>query len=243
ARKAYPKIREALKHYGIALGVTPPAAAVAHIQKRPAAIQVLVVAALDECLQRFHAGFVTQEDPGTREWLIDVLQNVDSDPWRNKVRRSWKQPATLEILAKDIDARQQAPSFLMLVANALPRESPSRLDLARRVQFAYPGDFWANHTLGHDLAHVGKHAEAIRYYTAALSQRPDNPGVLLNRASSLHKAGELDAAIADLQQAIAVAPRYVAAHHALGDTLYDQKKLDEAIVAYRKAIEIDPKYA
>src|SRR5262249_11799612 len=81
-----------------------------------------------------------------------------------------------------------------------------------------PGDFWANHTLGHDLAHVGKHAEAIRYYTAALSQRPDNPGVLLNRASSLHKAGELDAAIADLQQAIAVAPRYVAAHHALGPT-------------------------
>ena len=49
-RQAYPKIREALEQYGIAIGVTPPAAAVTHIQKRPAAIQSVVVAALDECL-------------------------------------------------------------------------------------------------------------------------------------------------------------------------------------------------
>src|SRR5207245_8338532 len=64
ARKAYPKIREALKDYGIALGVTPLATAVTHIQKRPAAIQTVVLAAFDECLQCFRAGFVTEEDPG-----------------------------------------------------------------------------------------------------------------------------------------------------------------------------------
>ena len=109
-RKAYPKLREALEQYGIAIGVTPPAAAATHIQKRPAAIQTVVVAALDECLR-----FVPREDSGTREWLIDVLQKADSDPWRNKVRRAWKQPATLEALAKDIDVRQQPPSFLVLV--------------------------------------------------------------------------------------------------------------------------------
>ena len=124
--------------------------------------------------------------------------NRPSDPWRNK-GRAWKQPGTLDALAKDIDVRQQPPSFLLLLAIALPIESPSRLDLARRVQFAYPGDFWANHQLAWDLKDAGKHAEAIRYYTAALSLRPDNPGVLLNRANALRSAGESEAAVADLQ--------------------------------------------
>ncbi len=33
------------------------------------------------------------------------------------------------------------------------------------------------------------------------------------------------------------------AHYNLGNTLHDQEKWDEAIAAYRKAIELDPKYA
>jgi tetratricopeptide (TPR) repeat protein len=235
---AYPNIREALEQYGLARGVTPPADAVVHIQKRPAAIQAVVVAALDECLY-----WAPRTDSDDREWLIDVLQKADYDPWRNKVRRAWKQPATLEALAKDIDVRQQPPNFLLQVAKALPTGSPGRLDLARRVQFAYPGDFWANHELGWELAHAGKRAEAIRYYTAALSLRPDNPGVLINRSNTLRHAGELEAAVTDLQRAVTVSPRYVAAHINLGAALGDQKKLPEAVAAYRKAIEIDPKCA
>ena len=141
-RKGYPKIREALQQYGIGLGVTPVSAAVAYIQKRPATVQSVVLAALDHCLR-----FALEGDAGTRKWLTDVLQQADSDPWRNNVRRAWKQPVALEALAKDIDVRQQPPSFLVLVAGALPIESPSCLDLKRRVQFAYPGDFWANHEL------------------------------------------------------------------------------------------------
>src|SRR5262249_4929509 len=151
-----------------------------------------------------------------RGWLIDVLQKADGDPWRNKVRQAWNQPATLEALAKDVDVRQQSPSLLLRVAKALPIRSPSRLDLARHVQFAHSGDFWANHQLGYDLRELGKHAEAVRYYTAALALRPDNPGVLLNRANALHRAGELEAAAGDLQRAVAVAPGYAGAYVNLG---------------------------
>src|SRR5262249_37979458 len=208
------------------------------IQKRPTAIQIIVAAALDECL-----GYGSREDSAARAWLFDVLEKADSDSWRNKVRQARNQPATLEALARDIDVRQQPPSFLLLVANCLPVESPSRLDLARRVQFAYPGDFWANLRLGFELHYVGTGAEAIRYYTAALALRPDNPGVLLNRAKSLLRVGELEAAIADLQRAITLAPGYATAHSNLGSTLRAQKKLPEAIVAYRKAIELNPNSA
>src|SRR5262249_46268987 len=160
----------------------------------------------------------------------------DNDPWRNKVRRAWKEPGVLEALARDIDVRQQPPSFLLLVAKALPIESPSRLDLERRVQFAYPGDFWANHDLGFDLARAGTPAEGIRYYTAALALRPDTPGVLLNRAIALRKVAELEAAIADCQRAIALAPRYAAAHSGLGNALRHQNKADEAVACHKKAI-------
>jgi tetratricopeptide (TPR) repeat protein len=231
--KGYPKIRAALEQYGIAVGVSPPVAAATHIQKRPAAIQTVVVAALDECLR-----YVPREDSGTIAWLYDVLKKADSDPWRNKVRRSWKQQATLEARAKEIEVRQQPPSFLLLVVKALPIKSPSRLELARRVQFAYPGDFWANHELGMVLHFVQKDAEAARIYTAALALRPDNPGVFVNRSLVLKNLGELEASIGDLRRAIAVAPRYAAAYINLGHVLLDQKKPDEAIAEFRKAIEL-----
>src|SRR5262249_14148458 len=50
-KKSYPQLREALEQYGVAVGVTPPAAAVARIHERPASVQAVVVATLDECLR------------------------------------------------------------------------------------------------------------------------------------------------------------------------------------------------
>jgi serine/threonine protein kinase/Flp pilus assembly protein TadD len=232
---SYFPLREALEQYGVAVGVTPPAAAAAGIQKRPAAVQAVVVSALNECLR-----YLPAEEAAARGWLFDVLEKADGDPWRNGVRHAWGQPRKLEALVKDIDVGRQPPMFLLLVARALPAQSPGRLDLARRVQLAYPGDFWANHELGLDLHHAGKNGEAIRYYTAALALRPDNPGVLLNRAIAQMGAGELKEAAADFQRAIALAPQYAHAHYGLGNALFRQKHLDEAVAAYRKAIALDP---
>jgi tetratricopeptide (TPR) repeat protein len=126
------------------------------------------------------------------------------------------------------------------VVSSLPDTSPSQLELGRRVQFAYPGDFWANNNLGTMLEAAGKHAEAIRYHTAALALRPDNPGVLVNRANALLNVGERAASMADAQRAIEIAPRYATAYNCLGNALLEQFKFDAAIVAYRTAIKLDP---
>jgi tetratricopeptide (TPR) repeat protein len=233
---AYPEIREALGRYGIAIGVLAPADVAARVQGRPEPVRRNLLAALDECLR-----LAPKDDAQTRHWLLRALAAADNDAWRTRARqaqvaRDWQ---ALEQLAREADERKQPPSFLLLVAISLPAQmGPTRLDLLRRTQRSYPADLWANQRLAYELKGTGQPAEAIRYYTAALALRPDNPGVYLNRGNALRRAGEVDAAIVDHQKAIALAPGYSTAHNNLGLALQDKGQLDEAIAAFREAIRL-----
>jgi tetratricopeptide (TPR) repeat protein len=238
---ALPKYRNALGQYGIAFGVTAPAQVADRIQGRPERVRRDLVAALDECFR-----FSTKDAPHIRKWLLASLAAADNDAWRVRVRKSQADAdrATLEQLAREVDARDQPPSFLNCVAHALPNSmNGARLKLFRRIQRAYPADLWANHWLAYELTENGQFAEAIRYYTAALALRPRNPGIYLNRGCALRDAGELDAAIADLREARALAPKYANVHANLGVALAAQGHMDEAIAAYREAIRLKPGYS
>ena len=219
---AFPEIRDALDHYyGIAIGARAPAQAAAIVQGRPEPVRASLVAALDRCLRLAPKG-----DAQTREWLLATLDAADSDPWRVRVRRAMRDGdrKALESLARAVNVRSQPPSFLLSVAEGLATESrlpypqqglaseslvdSIQLELLRRIQRDYPTDLWANHELGMMLAASGRPAEAVRYFTAAIALRPDNPGIYLNRGSAFRDAGEMDAAIADFSQALALAPLY-----------------------------------
>jgi tetratricopeptide (TPR) repeat protein len=145
-QKGYPKLREALKQYGVEVAVTPPDAAAVRIQGRPPTVQQLIVATLDECLH-----YVPNEDATSRQWLLEVLQKADGDPWRREVRKVWRNASEMERLVKDVNVSRHPANFLLMTIMAFPAKSPSRLDLARRVQRAYPDDFWVNNRLGNDL--------------------------------------------------------------------------------------------
>src|SRR5262249_3177849 len=142
---------------------------------------------------------------------------------------------------KDVDVRQQPPSFLLRFTKALPLKSPGTLELVRQVQFAYSGDFWANHELASALKLHKRPAEAVTYYTAALALRPNNPGVYVNRSSAMDADGKHEAAIRDLHMAISLAPRYAVAHHNLGRVLARNGDMDGAVASFQKAITINPK--
>jgi serine/threonine-protein kinase len=234
---ALPEIRDALRRYGMEIGVMAPAEAAALVETRPEPIRRSLVAALDECVK-----WTRKENAKTRAWLLTVLAAADNDDWRAQARKAllggdWPE---LEQQAREVDERKQPPSFLILVARSLPAQWKStRLELLRRTQRAYPGDLWANHHLANELVANGDLAEAIRYYTAALALRPDSAGVYLNRGYALERLGEVDAAIADAQQSIALAPEYSMAHSHLGLALWDKGRLDEAIAECREAIRLD----
>jgi tetratricopeptide (TPR) repeat protein len=238
---AFPEFREALHGYGIELGHTPPAEVAARLQGRPEAVYRNLVVALDECLI-----YAPRAEAATRRWLLAAVQAADNDDWRARVRRAlldrnWE---VLEPLIRGVDVRQQPPGFLLVVARTFPAHKRSpQLDLLRRLQRAYQADLWANMDLAGVLDQEGHSAEAVRYYTAALALRPDNAGILVNRARALERAGETDAAIADYAQAIFLAPAYPTAHFDLGVMLHRQGKLDEAVKCYNKAIALDHNFA
>jgi serine/threonine protein kinase/Flp pilus assembly protein TadD len=239
---ALPEIRHALHDYGIDIGVTAPAEAAARVRSRPEAVYRTLIAAFDEYLN-----LTPREDEQTRQWLRTTLQAADNDTWRTRVRKAvtehdWK---SLELLTREVDVRQQPPSFLLLVPHNLPATMRStKLELSRRIQRAYPADLWANFDLAYALEDNGEPAEAIRYYTAALALRPGNAGIYLNRGRALVAAGEVDAAIADYYQARALAPpSYAVGHNDLGIALKSLGKLDEAVACFQKAIALDPKLA
>jgi serine/threonine protein kinase/Flp pilus assembly protein TadD len=228
---AVPKIREALRKYGMDIGSTSVEESADQVRGRPEAVRQQLLAALDECLS-----LMPLEDSQAREWLLATLNAADNDPWRVRTRKALldSDGATLEPLVREAVVRDQPPSFLLTVAVSLPQGSnSSRLEWFRKIQRTYPTDLRANHLLGDELVDNDRPAEAIRYYTAAIALLPNNAGLYNNRARALEYASELNEAIADYRQALALAPDSASSHHNLGEALGRNGQFEEAIDHYR----------
>ncbi len=107
---------------------------------------------------------------------------------------------------------------------------------------------WQN--LGNALLMDGKDAEAIGAYREALKYDPDQVYVLSNMSLALIRLGRFDEAVERAREAVAAAPDYAVASNTLGmalrkqyETKRDPRLLDEALVAFHKAVEADPHYA
>jgi tetratricopeptide (TPR) repeat protein len=94
--------------------------------------------------------------------------------------------------------------------------------------------------LGDVLAGLGREAEAMDHYRAALALRPDDIDTLLKVAFLLHRAGQFDAARARFRQAIENNPSLAAAHAGLGKVLQEIGEIEAARASYRQAITVDP---
>jgi serine/threonine protein kinase/Flp pilus assembly protein TadD len=225
------------RHYRVEFGATPAKQAVAIIQQRPKAIQDILLAALEVCLDD-----VPRDDRPTRQWLASVLDAADTGPWRKRaeqalVASNWK--ALEQVIEEAVTARRP-PSRLLRLARQTPRNSPICLAVARRICQAYPVDFWANHDLAAFLHHR-KHPqleEAIRYYGAALVLRPHEPAACVSLGNALSAQGNLDAAIRAYREALDGHPNYIYAHERLALALERKRDLDGAITEIRETIRL-----
>jgi serine/threonine protein kinase/Flp pilus assembly protein TadD len=227
---AFAALKEAFqRHYRIAFAATPDAQAVTIIQQRPKAMQDVLLAALEICLDN-----APKDDQQARPWLETVLDAADTGPWRKRAQQAlrasdWK---AFEQVVDDAVVARLPPSRLLRLAWKSPWTSATCLKLVRRIRQAYPGDFWANHDLANNLHYAhARPEEAIRYYTAALALRPHNPAACVNLGNALRDRGDLDGAISAYREALDGHPDYVLASDRLARALEQKGDPDGAIGA------------
>jgi serine/threonine-protein kinase len=223
SERAVPKFRAAFRAYGLPAGEGEAKAVAERIRQRPPAVREAILAALDEWDALAGAPKQPITEPH-RKWLQAVLAAADpEDAWSRKVRaaRAKKDPAqrrkALEKLAASVDVRKVPVRALTQLAN-----------------YGKPAD-------GRGL----RPSQAAKLLRRAQRQYPadfwvnENLGMILQEVTPPQR----EEAVRFLTAAVALRPGSPGAYLNLGNALKDQRRLDEAIVSYRKAIAIDRKYA
>jgi serine/threonine-protein kinase len=252
--RAVPRFRAAFEDYGLPAGQGEPKAAAQRIGQRPPAVREAIAVALDEWDALAGDPKHPIEEPH-RDWLRAVLETVEpAQGWTRRFRAArdekdeGKRKSALEKLAQEEDAGALPVRALTRLAGQLDKVEAyaAAAQLLRRAQRRRPDDFWVNHNLGEVLQKLTPPEldESVRFLTAAAALRPNSPGAQVNLGYALEKSGKVDEAIACCKKAIALDPKYAAAHANLGVTLWEDKRdYDAAIVCFRTAIALEPKFA
>ena len=85
--------------------------------------------------------------------------------------------------------------------------------------------------------------EAVAAYSALLVQQPNAAFLLANLATCLRQTGELDAALATFEQALALTPRSASIWFNAANTYLAAKRPGDAERVFQRALAIDEKFA
>ncbi|MGO9470013.1 MAG: tetratricopeptide repeat protein [Isosphaeraceae bacterium] len=195
----------AFREAGLDVDGVPPAEVGAVLKARTAPVAVAVAAALDDwALVRWLDG--QPAEPFRRP--LDVARAADADPFRDKVRAAILEPdvkareAALRTLAADPEAPVLPPPSAVLLATALRslKAVEPAVALLRAVVGRHPDDVWANYVLADALRELrpAPREEAVRYYTAARSLRPETAHALAHLLDEMGRGDEALAVFADL---------------------------------------------
>jgi serine/threonine-protein kinase len=227
----------AFREAGLGTFQDEPATVAAAVKTSP--VRGALVAALDDWV-------ICISDKKERDWLFEVTRQAHPAPegWRARIIDSaaWDDRAALAELAQTVPVARKLASLSLALGERLRAVDGDAIPLLKRVQKAYPADFWANLILGNALLQ-GAPQEAAGYYRAALASRPEVAvgycavGDALRLQSLLAEASEY------FEKAIQLDPSYARAHSNLGLTLQLQGRLVEAIDCFRRAVRLDPNYA
>jgi serine/threonine-protein kinase len=243
---------DAFREAGLDLATLAPAEAGAKIKARPPAVALALAAALDDWAA-VRRGLRNDVTGAAR--LTPVALAADPDPWRNDLRVALDQPdksarlTALQALAKTTRFDELGAVSLDLLGSALMKagDATAAEAVLRAAQRRYPGDVWVNYDLAGVLEKLSRRDEAIRYYTAARSIRPETAHEL---AHALQDKGEFDEAIAAFRDLARLRPKVSRHQICLGGALKERGFAEEAdgplrrgIDAARAAIRLKPDVA
>lgn len=144
----------------------------------------------------------------------------------------------LTIRPEDRDANLNlATAYLQL------REPRQALPYAQRAVRVDPSHAPGRVNLGAIYSALDRHREAVLEYEAALEHDGATPETLLNMADSLNKLQRYDEMANTLDRLLATNPPpgiAAVAHERMGSALFRMGRYDDALLCFRRAVEIDP---
>jgi serine/threonine-protein kinase len=239
----------AFREAGIDLDASTPAEVGAKIRARRPAVSVALAAALDDWADVRRS--LNSDQAGARQ-LTELARLADPDPWRDRLRELLQAAPSPDRLTrlKDLDQSARfdelpAATLHLWGAALLKMGEPARAErVLRTAQRLYTNDVWINIGLARCLQRLERRDEAMRFYFAARSLRPDMAHDL---AHALEETGETDQAIAVFQDLARLRPNDVRHLACLGKALKDRGRTqeakavgDEAIAAARASIAQKP---
>lgn len=96
---------------------------------------------------------------------------------------------------------------------------------------------------GNDEFKKGNHVKAIEFYTYATELDPNNPVFYTNRSNAYYQMQNYDKSARDANKAIAKDPNSVKGYYRLGMALLSMDQEQEAVAAFQKAVDLEPKNA
>lgn len=117
--------------------------------------------------------------------------------------------------------------------------------LLRRAVRVRPDDAETCFAHANALYRIGKRAEAIARYRTLVARWPEHTGARINLSNALRETGEAEAALAEVEAAVAGANGEIraAAETTRGAALLSLQRTEEAIDAYRAAIASESGHA
>ena len=208
--RADAKYAQAFRDLGIDVDALDPAEAARRIADRPA-IKPFLVAALDDWVSPRRQA--RRDDPQAIRQLLDVARRVDPDPWRDQVRDAIGDGDTdrLMTLAAGADVHAQTTTALLALA-------------AR-------------------LMHDGRRTAAVDLLRRAEWQHPEDFWLAFYQGLWQGQDSDPDAIEEGTRcyaVAVALRPKNVEAWSGYGVMLEKQGRIDEAVTAARRTVELEP---
>ena len=191
-----------------------------------------------EAAARFESA-LQSEKPGTPEYGESVLllgqtlflqgKYADSIPWLEKATAGVAPPAEASYMLGNANILTQQPEKAVKAFAKLfglpPESAGARLTTARMM-------------LQRDLD-----ADAAKQAKSALQTDPHIPEAhfLLGEIAIAH--GQIDEAVVELNQEIAINPGYAMAHYRLGDAYSRREDWDHAIAPLERSVWLNPNYS
>ena len=82
--------------------------------------------------------------------------------------------------------------------------------------------------------------KAIEHYTSAIGETPDDHTIYGNRSASYFKLQQYEKAQADAEKCIELKPDWSKGYQRKGNALHAQGNRAEALIVYKKGVEVDP---